>query len=138
MHVCSSRINVGYDIVCIDVHVQLLSGYRVTLRTNLHAEACPADLYQPFIFFNNKSSICELRKTFCINEGQIVSNNGTIRTDRQCRCNHARGFTYVTRPRNVCSCIPLVEDCSCFRKKCYKNHTLSPGMYKILTWHQSC
>lgn len=104
-------------------------GYRVTLRTNLHAEACPHNLYQPFVFFTNRASNCELKYSFCSGKGQVVSNNGTTSTDRQCRCNYANGYSYVIKPKNVCSCIPSEEDCSCFRKICSKNHILSPGMY---------
>lgn len=106
-------------------------GYRVTLRTNIHARACEDDLYQPFIFYTNTSSDCEMQRSFCSEKGQIVSNDGTIKTDRQCRCNYAEGYTYVTKPTNVCSCIPSLEDCSCYRKSCPGNYILSPD-YKCI------
>lgn len=107
-------------------------GYRVTLRTNIHAKACQDDLYQPFIFLTNTSSDCELQWSLCNEDGQIVSHNGTIETDRQCRCNYAQGYAYVTKPRNICSCIPTVEDCTCYPKKCLNNYILSPGLYLFL------
>lgn len=108
---------------------QLSLGYKVTLRTNLHAGVCADTLYQPFIFFTNKSSNCELKRLFCSEEGQIVSSNGTTSRDRECRCNYAHGYTYVTQPKNICSCIPTEEDCSCYRKKCSKTNILSPGRF---------
>ncbi|CAC5371648.1 unnamed protein product [Mytilus coruscus] len=100
-------------------------GYMVTLRTNLNGVHCPDDLYQPLIFFSNESSNCEFKKSFCSNEGQLLSRNGTIKTDRQCRCNYVEGYTFVTNPTDACSCVPAVEDCSCYRKQCSKNHILS-------------
>ncbi|XP_052076994.1 uncharacterized protein LOC127715008 isoform X1 [Mytilus californianus] len=111
-------------------------GYRVTLRTNLHGGPCPDGLYQPFTFFTNISSNCELKRSFCSAQGQIVSSNGTTRTDRQCRCNYANGYSYVIKPKNICSCIPSEEDCSCYRKICLKNHILSPDYQCInqLSW----
>lgn len=101
-------------------------GYRVTLRTNLHAGPCPDDLYQPFTFFTNQSSNCELKQSSCSEDGQIASSNGTTRTDKQCRCNYANGYSFVIEPKNICSCIPSVEDCSCYRKICSENYILSP------------
>lgn len=111
-------------------------GYRVTIRTNLHAGTCPGNLYQPFTFFTNSSSNCELKRSFCSEEGQIVSGNGTTRTDRQCRCDYSLGYSYVNTPRNVCACLPSEEDCSCYRKTCSKHNILSPDYICInqSTW----
>ncbi|XP_052093298.1 uncharacterized protein LOC127729497 [Mytilus californianus] len=72
----------------------------------------------------------------CNNEGQVVYNNGSVQSNRRCRCDHTKGYSFVKStksPRNdVCSCNPTFQDCSCYLTRCRKGYILSPDYYCIM------
>lgn len=64
----------------------------------------------------------------CNNEGQVVYNKGSTVQDRRCRCDHTKGYSFVKSTRkDVCSCSPTYDDCSCYHTRCKKGYILSPG-----------
>lgn len=65
----------------------------------------------------------------CKGEGQVLYNNGTLISDRACRCDYTKGYKFIKQPEKKCFCIPSEEDCSCYLDKCAVDLTLSPGMY---------
>jgi hypothetical protein len=44
-----------------------------------------------------------------------------------CSCDYAKGYGFVTQPKNIAYCIPSKEDCSCYLVQCADNNTLSSG-----------
>lgn len=73
-------------------------------------------------------SDCVFAKGICSGEGQTVGKDDSTKEDRTCRCDYKNNYSYIKTPRNVCSCIPTQEDCSCHIKTCPVNLTLSQGM----------
>ncbi|XP_076072010.1 uncharacterized protein LOC143043715 [Mytilus galloprovincialis] len=72
------------------------------------------------------NSRCIYKKSFCNEEGQVYSNNGTLKKNRICRCDYTRGYDFVVRPNRRCYCEPSEEDCSCYLKLCSSDEMLSP------------
>ena len=48
--------------------------------------------------------------------------------DTTCRCDYTKGYTFVTRPKHICYCVPTEEDCSCYRPICAN---INQGKYHI-------
>lgn len=90
---------------------------------------CNSSRYQPHKWWTNGSSDCQYLKSTCNGEGQIPYDNGTITKDRKCRCDYTNYFTFGSSTINKCHCDPIVEDCSCYSKRCYENQVLTPGNY---------
>lgn len=120
---------------CTDKADYAAPGQRYVVKENPHPENCPIDKYQPYKLWSNKSSECEFIKSECSELGQIMCGIGTTITDLTCRCDHMRGYAFLTTPRNVSLCEPTVEDCSCFLKTCDENtilasdYTCKPSQY---------
>lgn len=93
-------------------------GKRYVIRGERDNENCIGSRYQPFKLWSNRSSECEFLKSDCNELGQVIANNGSTTKGRTCRCDYSKGFDFVTKPINVCYCIPSKEDCSCYQKKC--------------------
>lgn len=91
---------------------------------------CSSKRYQPFKFRTDGNSDCAYKKSFCQEEGMIIYNNGSATLDTQCRCDHTKGYAFVSMTRQNCFCIPSQEDCSCYKKACESKTKLSSG--KIL------
>ncbi|XP_052065953.1 uncharacterized protein LOC127705665 [Mytilus californianus] len=81
--------------------------------------------YQPFKLDINVSSECVLRKSLCNEEGQVLFYNGSSKEDRSCRCDFTNSYAFVVRPQHQCKCLPAMEDCSCYVKKCLPNFKLT-------------
>lgn len=102
-------------------------GYKLVIAGNLDQRTCESTRYQPFRFSTNGMSTCVFEKTYCNEEGLIVFNNGSTKTDRQCRCDYTRGYDFISKPKHGCYCIPSMDDCSCYQKQCPQGFILSPG-----------
>lgn len=87
-------------------------------QPNFNKARCNYNRYQPFTFSTDGSSACVYKKSFCNAEGQFPFNKGSFENDTRCGCNVSKGYTFVTKPRNKCYCIPLEEDCSCYKPTC--------------------
>ncbi|VDI54062.1 Hypothetical predicted protein [Mytilus galloprovincialis] len=101
-------------------------GKRYVLKENPDTEYCSKYKYQPYKLWSNSSSDCEFLKDECSEIGQIMCNLGSTLIDRTCRCNHKKGYAFVTPPRNSSFCMPAEEDCSCYLKICKENQILAP------------
>ncbi|XP_052075788.1 uncharacterized protein LOC127713858 isoform X2 [Mytilus californianus] len=97
-----------------------------SFQGTLQGADCDNDFYQPFQFLSSGNSRCVYKKSYCNEEGQIISSNGTVKTDSVCRCDYTRGFDFIVRPKHRCDCVPAKEDCSCYLKLCSSNEMLSP------------
>ncbi|XP_071124005.1 uncharacterized protein [Mytilus edulis] len=97
-----------------------------SFQGTLQGADCDNDFYQPFQFWSSGNSRCVYKKSYCSEEGQIISSNGTEKTDSVCRCDYTRGFDFIVRPNHRCYCEPAKEDCSCYLKSCSSNEILSP------------
>ncbi|CAC5384646.1 unnamed protein product [Mytilus coruscus] len=94
---------------------------------NFDTESCSLDRFQPFSFSSSQGNECVYKKTMCIEEGQLIYNNGTSRYDRKCKCDYIKKFSFVSTKRvDMCSCDPTTEDCSCYIKHCSKGQILTP------------
>lgn len=83
---------------------------------------------KPTWSYSTRNSECTILKSLCNEKGQVVVDRGSTKTDRACRCNYRQGYNYVIRPKNLCRCYPLKEDCSCYTHKCPESmQILSPG-----------
>ncbi|CAG2247148.1 unnamed protein product [Mytilus edulis] len=78
-------------------------------------EKCIFERYQPIAFSSFGNSDCVFRKSTCSEEGQVVCSDNSLDVDITCRCDYTKGYTFVSKTRNPCYCIPSNEDCSCFR-----------------------
>ncbi|VDI40051.1 Hypothetical predicted protein, partial [Mytilus galloprovincialis] len=96
---------------------------------------CYANRYQPHKWWTNGSSDCQYLKSSCNGEGQVPYDNGTIASDRKCRCDYTNYYTLVNSTRNKCHCDPIEEDCSCYRKRCNEDQVLTPD-YDCVGVHQ--
>ncbi|VDI32310.1 Hypothetical predicted protein, partial [Mytilus galloprovincialis] len=90
---------------------------------------CDAERYQPIVFTTHGNSECIYSKSKCADEGQVVYSNGSSSADTACSCDHANGYSFVTRPKNSYFCKPSEEDCSCVRTTC----TNLPRDYQCIT-----
>ncbi|CAC5418342.1 unnamed protein product [Mytilus coruscus] len=63
-------------------------------------------------------------KESCTAQPSFVNDPSTTQ-DNNCRCDHIDSYAFLIQPRNKCYCIPSEEDCTCFRKKCPENSSLS-------------
>ncbi|CAC5420935.1 unnamed protein product [Mytilus coruscus] len=93
---------------------------------NFAARTCKENKYQPHIWWTNGSSECQYLKSTCNAEGLVPYDNGTITSDRKCRCDYTNFYAFVGNKSNKCYCEPVKEDCSCYRKRCKKDHVLTP------------
>ncbi|CAC5366232.1 unnamed protein product [Mytilus coruscus] len=100
-------------------------GYKQILLGGTTREPCSDDRFQPFTFWTNGSSKCVYKKTHCNQEGQVIYNNGTLQTNRICRCDYTNNYDFVLKPRNGCFCVPSEEDCSCYVKTCPTGYRLT-------------
>lgn len=89
---------------------------------------CSDSRYQPRKFWSNVTSDCEMQKSNCCEEGQVAMSYGSTTEDRTCRCDNLNGFAFITTHKDVCSCIPSQEDCSCYRTKFAEGEILTKGM----------
>lgn len=96
-------------------------GSKYIFTPNLHQTECLPDSYQPFTFTTNGNSECIFAKSNCNDDGQVKASEGSTVLDRTCKCDYTRGYSYITRPRNICSCVPSEEDCTCYFSPCNDN-----------------
>ncbi|XP_052086073.1 uncharacterized protein LOC127723463 isoform X2 [Mytilus californianus] len=95
-------------------------GSKLVFQPLFNLAECNAERFQPFVFTTHGHSECIFRKSKCVEEGQVIFNNGSSSNDVACRCDYTKGYAFVTRPKNICFCIPFEEDCSCLRVTCTK------------------
>ncbi|CAC5400144.1 unnamed protein product [Mytilus coruscus] len=107
----------GVSENCTKVDVES-PGKKIVIRGQFDAAYCDANRYQPIKYFTNVSGECLFQKSTCTGEGQIIHTNKNPVTDLTCKCDYTKGYTFITRPKNPCLCVPSVEDCSCYRKIC--------------------
>lgn len=102
-------------------------GYKFVLRGGLDSIQCEKIRYQPFKLTTYGYSHCIFEKTKCIEEGQIVYDNGTATSNRFCRCDYTNSYNFIKKTRTTCFCDPTAEDCSCYKMNCTDGQILSPG-----------
>lgn len=73
-------------------------------------------------------SDCLYAKSICSEEGQLMLKEDSTKDDIKCRCDYENSYSYIKTPRNLCSCLPTQEDCSCHIKTCAANYSLSSGI----------
>lgn len=105
-------------------------GQKCVIRGNLDGEDCSTERYQPLPFRTDGLSDCVFKKTNCTDEGLIMYTHGSTTKDTQCRCDHSKGFAFLSKPKHSCYCIPSQEDCSCYQKECQRGFKLSLSKYK--------
>ncbi|CAC5422126.1 unnamed protein product [Mytilus coruscus] len=102
------------------------TGHKVVIVGGIQGVDCEHDIYQPFKYWTNDSSTCAFKKNPCNAEGEVIHDNGTIKTDRQCRC--IVEATILSKSHKYASyCEPSKEDCSCYQKQCPYGFVLTPG-----------
>ncbi|XP_052077404.1 uncharacterized protein LOC127715414 [Mytilus californianus] len=100
-------------------------GYKQILLGGTTIKPCSEDRFQPFIFWTNGSSRCVFKKENCNQEGQVIHSNGTLQTNRMCRCDYTKNYDFVFKPKHGCFCLPSEEDCSCYVKPCQIGYSLT-------------
>lgn len=88
---------------------------------------CDILRYQPFKFWSHRLSQCVFAKAYCNEAGQIISTLGSTEIDSVCRCDHTKGYAFVNNPKDQCYCMPSKEDCTCYKKTCSLNNSLTSG-----------
>ncbi|XP_052101856.1 uncharacterized protein LOC127735651 [Mytilus californianus] len=107
------------------------SGLRIVYSGNLHAEDCQNPRYSPSPVLSNDSAECNLLKSNCKEEGQVIADNATSNTDRTCRCDYTKGYNYIIKPIDPCKCSPVKEDCSCYSNTCPVGYTLNQDYHCV-------
>ncbi|XP_052076313.1 uncharacterized protein LOC127714293 isoform X2 [Mytilus californianus] len=102
------------------------TGHKVVIVGGIQGVDCEHDIYQPFKYWTNGSSTCAFKKNPCNAEGQVIHDNGTTKTDRQCRCDYSKGYDFIKKPKYACYCESSKEDCSCYQKQCPYGFVLTP------------
>ncbi|XP_076116782.1 uncharacterized protein LOC143084258 [Mytilus galloprovincialis] len=124
---CLFDENRGFNVEsCITKTDFAPPGYKYLLRGQPDFTQCEIERYQPIRLLSNVSNQCIFEKSKCIENGQFLFKNGTTETDRSCRCDYTRGYAFITKPKNLCSCIPSEEDCNCYKKSCPHRGLLTP------------
>ena len=109
------------------IYLIYLLGFKQVVIGGRTRKPCADDRFQPFKFWTNGSSRCEYKRSDCNEEGQVIFYNGSVRTDRRCRCDYTRNYDFVSRPINRCYCVPSEEDCSCYIRSCASGFLLTQG-----------
>lgn len=80
---------------------------------------CYKDRFQPFDFSTEKTTSCIYLKSKCSEEGQYtIINNTSHSTTADTTCGCKQGFSFISSTNiKSCSCIPFIEDCTCFKKR---------------------
>ncbi|XP_063408095.1 uncharacterized protein LOC134691480 [Mytilus trossulus] len=104
-------------------------GSKLVFQPLFNLAECNGGRYQPIVFTTHGNSECIYSKSNCNEEGQVVFSNDSSSADTACRCDYAKGYAFVTRPKNSCFCKPSEEDCSCVRVTC----TTLTRDYKCIT-----
>lgn len=111
-------------------------GLRAVLSGNLDLEKCSDKQFSPFIYWSNDSVKCPYQKSICADEGQVLFDNGSDSKDVKCVCDYRRGYQYIFKPKDECSCSPMNEDCSCILKRCLDDSfILTSGKSIVYTIH---
>lgn len=109
-------------------HYDVITGtYAVLNNLYINDEPCIAQELQPFVILSNEANQCTYKKDLCTGKGQIILSNGTASSNRRCRCDYKKGYSFVTKPSQICYCDPGQEDCSCVLLECGHNKELHPG-----------
>lgn len=58
----------------------------------------------------------------------MIVNEYSASKDTTCRCDYARGYSFLLQPETITYCVPSEEDCSCYRKQCPDGHMLNAGI----------
>ncbi|VDI22896.1 Hypothetical predicted protein, partial [Mytilus galloprovincialis] len=98
--------------------------FAVINNLQIHYEPCIHQEFQPFVILSSEVYKCAYTKDSCAEKGQVIFSNGTERTNRRCRCDYRKGFSFVIQPKQHCYCDPIQEDCSCFLVDCGYNKQL--------------
>ncbi|CAC5418443.1 unnamed protein product [Mytilus coruscus] len=101
------------------------NGFKAVLNNqHLNTKVCYSTRFQPLQFSSLRNSKCVFEKSLCSEEGQVIADNGTSKTDRSCRCDYCRGYALINN--TIRPCMPSKEDCTCYLKTCSANEVLSP------------
>ncbi|XP_076082461.1 uncharacterized protein LOC143053546 [Mytilus galloprovincialis] len=101
--------------------VDLPPGYHSVLSGQLHVKQCKDNYFSPYISWSNEGYECQYQKHLCNEEGQIVVDTGSNVRDIKCKCDYRKGYVFVIKPKDECTCSPSVEDCSCHQTHCQNN-----------------
>lgn len=112
-----------YFFICI-------LGSKLIFEPFFNKAECSYKRYQPFPFSTDGSSNCVYQKSACNEDGQYVFHKGISKNDTTCGCNFLKGYTFITKPRHKCYCMPSEEDCSCYKHACNFK-----GKYQIYPQH---
>ncbi|XP_063416214.1 uncharacterized protein LOC134697856 [Mytilus trossulus] len=109
-----------------------IPGYKFIIVGTLQGVPCDSNRYQPIRFWTNENSECVFKTSKCNGIGQLMYKKGTGTEDTACRCDYANGYDFVITPKNPCMCLPEMEDCTCYLRKCSVGEVLTPGMLIFL------
>ncbi|XP_076117422.1 uncharacterized protein LOC143085125 [Mytilus galloprovincialis] len=116
----------SYTELCDKKSYNWQSGHKLVLVGHHHHRKCEGTKYQPFSFSTNGMSSCIFKKTYCNEKGQVNHDDGTVKSDRQCRCDYNRNYDFITKPAHSCYCRASLEDCSCYKKPCPVGYSMTP------------
>lgn len=114
--------------------ISIITGtYAVINNFQIDYELCISLELQPFIIFSNETFKCIYNKELCTESGQVIFSNGNGTTNRRCQCDYRKGFSFVIKPQQNCSCDPSQEDCTCVIVDCGYEKQLNSGKYLTST-----
>lgn len=126
-HMIKTANNIFSSLDCSTV---IITGtFAVLNNLQIHFEPCIHQEFQPFVILSSEVYKCAYTKDSCAEKGQVIFSNGTERTNRRCRCDYRKGFSFVIQPKQHCYCDPIQEDCSCFLVDCGYNKQLYSGKF---------
>lgn len=95
-------------------------------KGNVVGDEFSAERNQIFELQYHGNNTLVYKHSFCKDEGLVTYRNESKTISAQCRCDHTKGFAFISKTKQTCYCTPAIEDCSCFRKECIPNFKLSP------------
>ncbi|CAC5358531.1 unnamed protein product [Mytilus coruscus] len=128
-----NEFSLQYSENCTRKEYESQKGRRVVFGPGISEKDCAESRFQPIKFTTHSFSDCIYAKSTCSEEGQVHVKNGSSFVDRSCRCDYRKGYDYITKPKEFkdkCSCVPSLEDCSCYLTNCTGNSALTQGIFK--------
>ena len=108
-----------------------IKGFKSVKSGSRDAEECSNGSFAPLPSWSNASNECIYLKSKCTEEGQVVYDSESTKTDATCQCDYKSGYKFMVEPAEKVWCRPWTEDCTCYIHKCPEGNILTSGKFSI-------
>ncbi|XP_061173278.1 uncharacterized protein LOC133182445 [Saccostrea echinata] len=101
-------------------------------KNTIVPKPCPYGFYQPLGRWSHESSsLCDRKKSSCNGIGEVVCEDGSMTSDRLCRCDNADDWVIEKfiqeNPLNTSCVLPSQTDFMCVKYICPQGQELTPS-----------